>query len=323
MNFFSPKGLLSLIIIINFFFVIEVPLFAAIQKTQSTSIQKKLAELEISSGGIIGVYAINTANGKHLQYHAKDRFPMGCTSKVMGVAAILNKSMNDDSLLSQKMSYTKSDLTNWSPITEQHLTSGMTVAELGAASISYSDNTAMNLLVKKLGGLKQINDFARSIHNNSFRQDNGWPEEAYSGGRGNLKDSSTPEDMAKSLQTLAFTSTLAKPQKTLLISWLKANTTGDFRIRAGLPKGWIVADKTGTGSDYGTTNDIGIIWPPQCAPVIMAIYYTSDNKKAGKRDDLVAAITNLLINKLAESDPCIKGNMNKFTNEITNATKNT
>jgi beta-lactamase class A len=57
---------------------------------------------------------------------------------------------------------------------------------------------------------------------------------------------------------LAFTDVLAKPQKEMLISWLKANTTGDFRIRVGL----IVADKTGTGGAYGTTNDLGIIWPP-------------------------------------------------------------
>ena len=182
----------------------------------------------------------------------------------------------------------------------------MTVAELCAASISYSDNTAMNLLVKKMGGLDQMNVFARTLHNDSFRQDNGWPKEAFSGGKGNMYDSSTPKDMAKSLEKLAFTDVLAKPQQKLLMSWLKATTTGSFRIRAGVPKDWIVADKTGTGSAYGTTNDIGIIWPPKSAPIVMAIYYTNDDKKAVKKEDIVASVARILIDKFAQNDRCIK-----------------
>jgi beta-lactamase class A len=321
MSFLSAKRLLLLIIVCSFF-IINVSSFAAIQKTdQSTSIQKKLAELEASSKGRIGIYAINTANNMHLQYRANERFPTGCTSKVIGVATILSKSMNDNALLSQKINYSKKDLTHWNPITEKYLSSGMTVKQLCAASITYSDNTAMNLLVKKMGGLEQMTLFARSLGNNSFRQDNGWPEEAYSGGKGDLKDSSTPQDMAKSLQKLTLTDALARPQREMLISWLKANTTGDLRIRAGLPKGWIVADKTGTGGVYGTTNDLGIIWPPKCAPIIMAIYYTSDAKNTVKREDIVASATRLLINKLAQSDQCIRKNIEEAKNEIINTTK--
>ena len=306
MPFWNTEWRLSVVIFASSFFVACPPSFAVAQNNaNSTSIQKKLAALEASSEGRIGIYAINMGNGRHLQYRANERFPMGCTSKVIGVAAILNKSMRDSSLLSQKISYTKQDLKNWNPITEKHLATGMTVAQLCAASISYSDNTAMNLLVKKMGGLEQMNIFARSIHNDSFRQDNGWPEEALSGGKGNLLDSSTPKAMAKSIQTLAFTDALARSQRKLLLSWLKANTTGDFRIRAGVPKGWMVADKTGTGAAYGTTNDIGIIWPPKCAPIVVAIYYTSEHKKAVKREDIVGSVTRILVHELAQGDQCI------------------
>lgn len=294
----------------SLFFVING--FAATSTDQAIALQKRLAELEASSKGRIGVYAINTANNTSIGYRQNERFPTGCTSKVIGVAAILRQSMDERALLSQKINYTKNDLVNWNPITEKYLSSGMTVKQLCAASISYSDNTAMNLLVKKMGGLEQMTLFAHSIGNTSFRQDNGWPEEAYSGGKGNLKDSSTPKDMAKSLHKLAFAGALAKPQKEMLISWLKDNTTGDLRIKAGLPKEWIVADKTGTGGAYGTTNDLGIIWPPKCAPIIMAIYYTSDAKNAVKREDIVASVTHLLINQLAQSDRCIRKNIGQI-----------
>jgi beta-lactamase class A len=98
---------------------------------------------------------------------------------------------------------------------------------------------------------------------------------------------------------------LAVPQREQLVTWLKNNTTGDARIRAGVPKGWIVGDKTGTGSLYGTTNDIGIIWPSKCAPIVVAIYYTNNKKDATKREDIIASVTRSLISEFAQTDRCI------------------
>lgn len=283
-----------------------IPVFAAEQQKLPASIEKQLAQLEISTGGRIGVSAINTANNRHLQYRANERFPMGCTSKVMGVSAILKKSMTDSSFLHQKVIYTKKDLTTWAPITEQHLPDGMTIAELCAAAISYSDNTAMNLLTKQLGGLQGMNAFARSINDNFFRQDHWWPKEAMSGGRGNLNDTSTPAAMERSLQQLALGDILAPQQRELLLAWLRNNKAGDARIRAGVPTKWIVGDKTGTGFYYGTTNDIGIIWPPKCAPIIVAIYFTHNKKEADKREDIIASVTRILLNEFARTDRCLK-----------------
>ena len=94
-------------------------------------------------------------------------------------------------------------------------------------------------------------------------------------------------------------------KRQLLKTWLIANTTGDNRIRAGVPKGWIVGDKTGTGS-YGTTNDIGIIWPPHCAPIVIAIYYTQDNKNAKPKSQVIAAATQLVLESFAHSDSCLQ-----------------
>lgn len=193
----------------------------------------------------------------------------------------------------------------WSPVTKNHLSSGMTIRELCDASIRYSDNTAMNLLVNQLGGLGKINEFARSINNSSFRQDHDWPKEAYSGGLDNSKDSATPQDMADSLHQLAFTQILDKPQRESLVTWLKENTTGAKRIRKGMPDHWIVGDKTGTGAAYGTTNDIAIAWPSNCKPFILAIYYTSHDQHAQTRNDVVADVTKLVVQEMSHHDSCL------------------
>lgn len=271
------------------------------------ALEKKLAELEFQSGGRLGIYAINTADKSRIEYRANEIFPTQCTSKVMGVAAVLKNSMSNPALLPKKILYKSEDLVNWNPITEKHLSDGMTVEALCAAAISYSDNTAMNLLVKQLGGLDAINIFARSIGDTVFHQDHGWPEEAMSGGPGNLADSSSPKAMGKSLEKLVLGNILAKSQRQLLTSWLERNTTGDARIRAGIPKTWRVGDKTGTGMYYGTTNDIAIITPPKCAPIVLVAYFTNDNQKSAKKQErVIAQATKLVLNTFAMHDVCLK-----------------
>lgn len=257
---------------------------------------EKLAALENSSHGRLGVYMIDAANNEVIRYHANERFPLCSTNKVMGVAAILKKSETRKSLLQTKIKYQKSDLIIWSPDTVKHLNSGMTIFDLSKAAITLSDNTAINLLMKQLGGPKAVTDFARFIGDTIFRLDRSEPELS-TGPPGDLRDTSTPEAMGNSLRKLVLGSALAPAQRQMLKTWLIENTTGDARIRAGVPKGWVVADKTGTG-DYGTTNDVGIVWPSNGAPIVVAIYFTQDRKEALPRDDVVASATRIVLKSI-------------------------
>ncbi len=281
------------------FFASSVPSLANAQEASLTSIQKKLAELEASSGGRLGISAVNTANNTHIQYRSDEYFPTGSTFKVMGVSAMLQQSTTDHDLMQQKITYERKDISSWSPVTEKHISQGMTIFELCAAAITHSDNTATNLLIKKLGGPETITAFARSIGDNFYRMDG-------MNGTSDIRTFSTPAAMQTSLQQLALGDALAAKQQEQLVEWMKNNTTGNARIRAGVPTGWIVADKTGSG-DYGITNDIGVIWPPKCAPIVVAIYYIRDDQKnAARRPDVVASATRIVMNEFAQTDQCIQ-----------------
>lgn len=269
------------------------------QSQESTSSQNALAALEASAHGRIGVAAINTENNKRVDYRAEEQFPFQSTFKVMGVAAILKQSMTDSSLLQQKITYSQSDITVWSPITEKHILDGMMISELCAAAIMFSDNTAINLLIKKLGGPEAVTSFARSFGDNTFRLES-WEANLNSNPK-DQRDTSTPAAMQKSLQQLTLGNALALSQREQLITWMKGNTTGDARIRAGVPKGWVVADKTGSG-DYGITNDIGIIWPPHGAPIIIALFFIQDQKEALRRDDVIAFATKIALKALTQGN---------------------
>jgi beta-lactamase class A len=145
----------------------------------------------------------------------------------------------------------------------------------------------------------------RPIGDNAFRLDR-WEPELDTAIPGDIRDTTTPQAMAISLQRLIFGDVLASPQREQLQAWLKDNTTGNFRIRAGVPKGWVVGDKTGGGKDYGVTNDIGIIWPPKCSPIIVAIYFTQNKKDVPHREDIVAAVTRIVLQEFAKADSCMK-----------------
>jgi beta-lactamase class A len=248
--------------------------------------EARLADLEKAFGGRLGVFALNTANGAQLAYRAGERFAFCSTFKVLLASAILQRSQHHPGLLQQRIHYTQGDLVNYSPISEKQVASGMSVAELCAAALQYSDNSAANLLIRQLGGLAAVTAFARSTGNADFRLDR-WETELNSAIPGDPRDTATPESMVRSLQHLALGDGLQAPQRKQLVDWLKGNTTGGARIRAGVPASWPVGDKTGSG-DYGTGNDLGIIWPAGRGPIVLGVYTTQREKDAAWRNDVIA-----------------------------------
>lgn len=246
-----------------------------------------MKQLEATSGGRLGV-ALLMDGGEHLSYRGRERFPMCSTFKVVAAAAVLALGGLD-----KRIRYRKADLVSYSPVTEKHVAGGMTLAELCSAAIRYSDNTAGNLLMKQVGGPAGLTAFARSLGDQEFRIDR-WETELNTAIPGDERDTTTPLAMVRTLQALALGNGLATPeQRAMLVDWMLANTTGATRIRAGVPAGWRVADKTGSGS-YGSTNTIALLYPPGKPPMTMAVYFTQPRQDADARSEVVAAAAKLV-----------------------------
>jgi len=262
-----------------------------------SSAEAQLAELESAAGGRLGVVGFNTGSGARIQHRAHERFPLCSTFKLMLAAAVLERSAKDASLLSKNVSYSKSDLIEHSPITEKHVSTGMTVAAMCAATIQYSDNAAANLLLKVLGGPSAVTAFARGIGDQTFRLDRTEPE-LNTSIPGDPRDTTTPAAMSDSIQRLVLGDALGAGQRDQLRTWLLGNTTNTERFLAGVPAGWKVGDKTGGGS-YGSNNDVGVLWPPAGAPIVLSVYLTFPQKDAKVRNDVVASATRIAASALA------------------------
>ena len=61
---------------------------------------------------------------------------------------------NSIDTLNEVIKFTKEDLVDYSPITEKHIDTGMTLGEVAEAAVRYSDNTAGNILFHKIGDRK-------------------------------------------------------------------------------------------------------------------------------------------------------------------------
>lgn len=303
MNFYKRRYFISVATLLGIY-CSSTSAMAIAQQNQPISAQQKLEKLENQFGGKIGLYALDTANNKKIEFHAHERFPMYCTAKMMGVSAILKKSMSDKQLLQQNITYNKKDLIEWSPITKKHVNNGMSVFQLCKATITVSDNTAMNLLLKIIGGPNALNSYARSIGNNKFNLKSWWPNDARWQWN-EVRDTATPAAMGQSVQKIVLGNVLASPQRNMLVTWLKDDKYANERIRAGVPKNWIVADKTGTGFYDGGMGDVGVVWPPKCKPVVLAIYFVKNQKNAPKQQEIFALATQIVMNQFAKTDACV------------------
>ena len=237
---------------------------------KSLPLDEAVAAAETATGGRIGLAVIDTASGRRFSHRGGERFPMASTFKMLLAAAILARVDRGEDRLDRAISVSAADLLDVSPVAKQHVGGTATVGELAEATVIYSDNAAANLLLPAVGGPAGLTAFLRRIGDPVTRLDR---IEPFMGEAtpGDLRDTTTPDAIAATWHKLLLGKALSPASRAQLTAWLVANTTGDTRLRAGLPKGWRVGDKTGTGGN-ASINDIAIVWPQRAAtaPVIIA-----------------------------------------------------
>ena len=253
-----------------------------------TALQNAIGSLERRHGGRLGVALLNTNGGKIVAYRGDERFPLCSTFKCLAAAFVLARVDRNEENLSRKIIYKKSDLVAYSPTTEKHVGSGLTMAEICEAAITLSDNTAGNLMLDSFGGPQGLTKYLRSLGDNLTRLDRR-ETELNEAKPDDPRDTTTPVAMLETLRKTVLGTALSDASRAQLTAWLVANKTGDERLRAGLPQDWKVGDKTGSG-DNNSANDVAVVWPPGRAPVIVTAYYTGSTASDEERNVILADV---------------------------------
>jgi beta-lactamase class A len=259
--------------------------------TGTAGLSRRFRALEQEYAARLGVYAHDTATGRTVRYRADETFPLCSVFKGLAAGAVLRDLDRDGEFLAKRVHYTQkqADDSGYAPVTglPENVAGGMTVGELCAAALGESDNCAANLLLSELGGPTAVTRFCRSLGDDTTRLDR-WEPDLNSAEPWRETDLTTPHAIGRTYARLLLGRALPEADRERLTGWMVANTTNTERFRAGLPKDWILADKTGGGSSYGVANDVGVVWPPVRPPLVLAILSTTLDPAGPANSPLVA-----------------------------------
>ncbi|WP_306213831.1 class A beta-lactamase [Actinoplanes sp. RD1] len=262
--------------------------------SEAAAAEAAFLALEQEFDARLGVYALDVTTGREVGHRADERFAYASTHKALTAGALLARTTPAG--LDELVTYRRADLVAHSPVTEQHVTGGISIGAAAEAAVRVSDNTAANLVLAELGGPAGFESALRRLGDTVTEPAR--VEPALNEARpGDERDTSTPRALAGDLQRYVLGDALAAEDREVLTDWLTGNATSATLIRAGVPAGWRVAGKSG-GGGYGTRNDIAVVWPSPGHPLVLAVLSRRDTEDAEYDDALIAraatAVTQML-----------------------------
>ncbi|MGH9715385.1 MAG: class A beta-lactamase [Candidatus Acidiferrales bacterium] len=235
------------------------------------------------------------------------RPPMQSVFKLPLALTILHQVEQGKFSLDQPIPFQKSDLIlprPYSPLQSKYPQAGVDVPlrELLQMTVSRSDNTAADILLRLAGGPKIVGDYVaslgvtgfqlrddeRALHRDHSLQYRNWFE---------------PRGAVQLLRIIADHSPLTVEHTVLLLQWMSASSG---QLGADLPDGTGVAHKTGHSDvDRGVaaaTNDIGLITLPDGRQLAIAVFVTDSTADETTRFKVIAQITRAVYDYATQKD---------------------
>ena len=239
-------------------------------------LERTLSALVAERPGDYGIAALDLRDGSAVSVNGDVAYPMASTVKL----AIAGTYLADVDRCRRRLTDT---------------IAGRSAASLLEVMIIRSDNQAADQLLAAVGGPAAVQQWLASNGIAGMRIDRNIAQLLRE--RGHLfdsKDVATPNAMVSLLYKLDNGPLLTAESRALLFGLMSRCATGTRRIRALLPAGTRVEDKTGTLD--GVTNDVGFITMPDGRRLAVAIF-----AKGGRDRQLgIAAVARAIYDRFAD-----------------------
>jgi len=294
-----------------------------------TAVQSEIARIAQGIDGVVGVAAWRLdGKGPRVLVNADQQYPMASTFKVPIAGTVLSEVDSGRLKLDQLVPVDPNMMVESEGLAEtfHHPGVSVSVENLLELMLTVSDNTATDTLEKLVGGPAVVTQWVRSQGITGLRVDRdtaglirdfyglppgpSFPASLEAGLKANPKledmgdkplpkfdndpqDTSTPVAMAQLLERIYTSKALSPASTNLLREIQERNTTGKARIRARLPAGTVVAEKTGTIG--GSVNNVGVITlPGNAGKLIVAIFIKKSSKPVEDRERVIADVARAL-----------------------------
>lgn len=271
-------------------------LLSACSAKKSTN--DEIKKIEKKHNANIGMYALNTKNGKALSFNKDKHFAYASTFKTISSAMLLEKTPHNK--LDKKIHITKDDIVPYSPVLEKYIGKDITLHKLIEANMLYSDNTANNKIIDELGGYKQVKNILEDLGDTTTHPSRKEPNLNLYAPK-DKRDTSTPLAYGKTLNKLITDGKLSKTNKDFLLDLMLKNKSGDTLIKDGAPSNFKVKDKSGQALTYGSRNDVAFVYPKgQDKPIILVIFTNKDKKDAKPNDKTVSEVAKVVLKNISK-----------------------
>ena len=277
-------------------------LITSCQSSHKTDLlRSKIEQIITDKNAVVGVSIIGNNGNDTISLHGDGRFPMQSVFKFHIALAVLSEVDNGNLSLDQKIIISKEDLLPedfWSPLRDENPNGGsFTIEKLIQYSVSQSDNTACDVLIRLIGTPEKVEEYFKK--NNIQNIQITYNEKDMQAKWENMfQNWTTPKAASETLKMFYKNKNnlLSKSSYDFFWKTIKETTTGANRIKGQLPEGTIVAHKTGwsgTNKETGITdavNNIGIVFLPNGEYFIISVFVTESLEKFETNEKIISDI---------------------------------
>jgi len=270
--------------------------------TSKKQLKTEIQQIVDNAKGTVGVAIKNLNTNDTLTINNNLQFPMQSVYKFPLAIDVLNQVDKGVLSLNQKFRIDKSDLlpNTWSPLRDKYPEGNVIIplSEIISYTVSQSDNNGCDILFRLLGGTSAVNDYIHSIGVNEISI-MGTEEEMHKDWNVQFTNWCRPYAMVQILEIFHQKKVLSDSSSNFLWKLMVETATGPNRIKGLLPKGTIVAHKTGSSgkNNEGLTaaiNDVGIIRLPNGQHIAIAVFVSNTTKEDSISGKLIADISKLV-----------------------------
>lgn len=169
----------------------------------------------------------------------------------------------------------------------------MSLAELLKYTVSESDGTACDVLLKLVGGPEVVNQYLRNLGVNDIIVAN-TEKEIGQDKAVQYRNYATPNATVALLRSLHEGQGLSASSQALLLRLMTETPTGLQRIKGLLPAGTAVAHKTGISRTVdgvtAATNDVGLVTLPNGRHLAIAVFVSDSTANDTIREEVIAKV---------------------------------
>lgn len=243
----------------------------------------------------VGIGLKHLESGDTLTISNSFRYPMQSVYKFPLALAILKEVDSGVLTVDQKIHVKKEDLhlNTWSPLAKEYPDGNvdLTIEQLLNYTVSKSDNNTCDILFKLLDGPIGVEKQMRHWGYQNISIQTTEAEMQVGGDSAQQANWCKPFELVQILEDFYLGKLISEESTRILMGQMIESANSSKRIKGRLPKGTIVAHKTGSGNKV--VNDVGIIMLPDESHLILAVFICNSKEEYEDAEDLVAKIASV------------------------------